>query len=106
MNESETLRRKAPPIRPLKTHTRVGALSFLGALRFLLSPYAHISDSLTTYASQPVSQGAKGAAVSKGLVEWSCHQMLQNAAIICVKSHSLCDSTLKLAVAATLWFPI
>ena len=49
-----------------------------------LCPHFRLTDNLWFIT---VLQGVKGAAVSKGLVERNCHHMLQNAAIICVKSH-------------------
>ena len=54
------------------------------ALTDTLWPHFGLTDNLWFTTAL---QGAKGAAVSKGLVERYCHHMLQNAAIICVKSH-------------------
>ena len=52
------------------------------ALTVTLCPHFRLTDNLWFIT---VLQGAKGAAVSKGLVERNCHHMLQIAAIICVK---------------------
>ena len=54
------------------------------ALTVTLCPHFRLTDNLWLTT---VLRGAKDAAVSKGLVERSCHHMLQNTAIICVKSH-------------------
>jgi hypothetical protein len=56
------------------------------ALTVTLCPHFRLTDNLWF---RMVLRGAKGAAVSKGLVARNCHHMLQNAAIICVKSHRL-----------------
>ena len=53
-------------------------------LTVTLCPHFRLTDNLWLTT---VLRGAKDAAVSKGLVERSCHHMLQNTAIICVKSH-------------------
>jgi hypothetical protein len=54
------------------------------ALTVTLCPHFGLTDNLWLTT---VLRGAKGAAVSKGLVERSCHHMLQNTAILWVKAH-------------------
>ena len=54
------------------------------ALTVALYPHFRLTDNLWLTT---VLRGAKGAAVSKGLVERSCHHMLQNTALLWVKAH-------------------